>query len=88
MSKDDRIAKLSSRFQNHAVGRKPSAPRTRERRSFYLDSDLTERLDRQYKELEHELYPTSLSKSEFLEALFEYSLDHLDEIRAELAQEP
>ncbi len=86
MSSEDRIANLSRRFQDHATGRKPPGTRTRERRSFYLDGTLAERLDRQYRELEHELYPRSLSKSEFLEALFEYSLEHLDEIKSDLKE--
>src|SRR5579884_2238648 len=83
---DDRIAKLSQRFSRHAVGRQPSATRSRERRSFYLDSELTERLDQTYRRLHHELYPRPLTKSVFLEAVLEYGLAHLDELKAQLAQ--
>ncbi len=83
---DDRIAKLSQRFSRHAVGRRPATTRNRERRSFYLDAELTDRLDRVHKELNHELYPRSVSKSVFLETIFEYALEHLDAIKPELAQ--
>ena len=83
---DDRIAKLSQRFSRHAVGRKPSTTRTRERRSFYLDAELTDRLDRVYKDLNHELYPRTVSKSVFLETVLEYGLEHLDELKPVLAQ--
>ncbi len=83
---DDRIAKLSQRFNKHAVGRKPSTTRTRERRSFYLDAELTARIDRVYKDLNHSLYPHSVSKSVFLETVLEYGLEHLDEIKPILIQ--
>ena len=78
---DDRIAKLSQRFSRHTVGRKPTTTRTRERRSFYLDADLTGRIDRVYKDLNHALYPQSVSKSVFLETVIEYGLEHLDELK-------
>jgi hypothetical protein len=78
---DDRIAKLSQRFSKHAVGRKPSASRLRERRSYYLAVDLTERLDRVYRDVNHELYPHAVSKSLFLETVIEHGLAHLDELK-------
>jgi hypothetical protein len=83
---DDRIAKLSQRFSKHAVGRMPSTARSRERRSFYLDAELTDRLDRVHKDLNHELYPRTVSKSVFLETILEYSLAHLDELKPLLAE--
>ncbi len=83
---DDRIAKLSQRFSRHTVGRKPTATRTRERRSFYLDAELTGRIDRVYKDLNHALYPHSVSKSVFLETVIEYGLAHLDELKPQLAE--
>jgi hypothetical protein len=64
----------------------PATTRTRKRQSFYLDAELTKRLDREYQELRHALYPRDLSKSEFLEALFDYGLSHLQEIKAELSR--
>lgn len=78
---DDRIAKLSQRFSRHAVGRKATASRTRERRSFYLDAELTERLDRVYRDLNHALYPQNLNKSVFLETIMEFGLEHLDDLK-------
>jgi hypothetical protein len=85
---EDRIARLSKRFKTHAVGRRPATERTRERRSFYLDTDLVDRLDKTYRDLNHDLYPKAVSKSAFLETLIEYGLDHLGELKAALAQLP
>ena len=78
---DDRIAKLSQRFNRHTVGRKPSSTRARARRSFYVDGELVARLDQIHKDLNHELYPNTVSKSVFLETLMEYGLDHLDALK-------
>jgi hypothetical protein len=83
---DDRIAKLSERFSRHQVGRKPAAPRNRERRSLYLDGALLEQLDREHRALNHDLYPKSVNKAVFLETLIEYGLTHLDELKAVLSQ--
>jgi hypothetical protein len=83
---DDRIAKLSQRFSKHAVGRKPTTTRTRERRSFYLDADLTGRIDQVYRDLNHTLYPRSVSKSVFLETVIEYGLEHLEDLKPILLQ--
>lgn len=78
---DDRIDKLSRRFKTHAVGRKPSATRQRERYSFYLDGELVSLLDRTFKDLNHQLYPDSITKSVFLETLIEYGLEHVAELK-------
>lgn len=83
---DDRIAKLSQRFSRHAVGRPAQGNRTRERRSFYLDVELTQRLDQAYRDLNHDLYPQTVSKSAFLETLIEYGLEHLDALKPLLTQ--
>jgi hypothetical protein len=84
---EDRISKLSQRFRTHAVGRRPSSPRNRERHSFYLDVDLVQHLDKSYRDLNHELYPqVSLKKGDFLEALIEYGLGHLPEIKKALSE--
>ena len=84
---EDRISKLSKRFQTHAVGRPKTSPRTRERRSFYLDGELVDRLDKTYRDLNHELHPGSVSKSEFLEVLIEFGLNHRAELKAVLVQD-
>ncbi len=83
---DDRIAKLSERFSRHQVGRKPTATRTRERRSLYLDGTLLERVDQEHRALNHALYPKSVNKAVFLETLIEYGLEHLEELTPILAQ--
>ena len=81
---DDRIAKLSERFSRHQTGRKPTSTRSRERRSLYLDGALLERLDREHRALNHQIYPESVNKALFLETLIEYGLAHLDEVRSAL----
>src|SRR5438094_7934941 len=87
-SSDDRIAKLSQRFKTHAVGRRPQAtPRTRERHSLYLDTDLIAQASQAYRDISHELYPQTVSKSEFWEALLSYGLEHLAELKQALAED-
>ena len=83
---EDRISRLSKRFSTHTVGRPPESTRSRERRSFYLDGELVKRLDQVYRAVSHELYPRQVSKSTFLEALMEYGLNHLDELKTVLSQ--
>lgn len=78
---NERIDKLSQRFKTHTVGRKPTVTRNRERHSFYVDGELVARLDRVYRDVNHALYPRSVSKSVFLETLMEYGLEHIDVIQ-------
>lgn len=75
-----RIAKLSERFKPH-TGRPKLSPKERERRSYYLDTGIAERLDQDYKEFSHQLYPQAVSKSVFIETVLEYGLDHLQALR-------
>jgi hypothetical protein len=83
---DQRIAELGQRFSKHAVGRRPQAtPRTRERQSLYLDTEVVARATQAYREISHQLYPRTLSKSAFWEALLGYGLDHLPELKQVLA---
>lgn len=82
---DDRISELSKRFKRHGVGRPPRSTRPRERHSFYVDSDLISRLDKAYKDLNHKLYPNSVTKSEFLEAFIEHGLGHISSIESKLS---
>jgi hypothetical protein len=84
--KDERIAKLSQRFKTHTTGRPKRSQKNRERQSLYLDADLTARIDHTYKEISHQMYPKSLSKSAFLETLLEYGLEHLDEVTSRLTE--
>jgi hypothetical protein len=81
-----RIAKLSERFKPH-TSRPKLGTRERERRSFYLDVAVMARLDEELKSFNHRNFPATVSKSVFLEALLEYSLDNLDAIRARIVTE-
>jgi hypothetical protein len=85
--REDRIAKLSQRFKQHAVGRQPTSPRTRIHRSFYLDVAVVERLNKTYRAVNHGLHPHDVSKSVFLETVIGYALDHVADIQASLAHE-
>ena len=75
-----RIAKLSERFKPQTKRAKLS-PKQRERRSYYLDTEITERMDRVYKEFSHQLYPQTVSKSVFIETILAYGLDNLQALR-------
>ena len=74
-----RIAKLSERFKPQ-TGRPKLSPKQRERKSYYLDTEITGRLDRDYKEFSHQLYPQTVSKSVFFETIIEYGLDNLQAV--------
>jgi hypothetical protein len=79
--RNDRIDKLSQRFHRHTAGRPPATtPRRRERHSFYLDGELTQRIDATYREVAHQLHPQTVSKSVFLETLLEFGLDRLPDL--------
>jgi hypothetical protein len=80
-----RISKLSERFKTH-TGRPKQGTRERERRSFYLDVAVMTRLDDELKAFNHRNYPTTVSKSVFLETLLEYGLDNLDAIGTRIAE--
>ena len=74
-----RITKLSERFKPH-TGRPKRSSKQRERRSYYLDTEITERLDRDYKEFSHQVYPQTVGKSVFIETIIAYGLDNLSAI--------
>ena len=75
-----RIAKLSERFKPQ-TGRQKLSPKQRERKSYYLDTEITGRLDKDYKEFSHQLYPQTVGKSVFMETILEYGLNNLPAIR-------
>ena len=60
----------------------------RRRHTLYLNNELVEELDRAYRQVAHDLYPVSIAKSDFLEALVHHGLAHLDPIRTVLANDP
>lgn len=78
----DTADRLRRRFQERERRpREGSGNKNRERQSFYLDADLTKSLDKKYKDLNHELYPNTISKSMFLETILEYGLENIDTIK-------
>jgi hypothetical protein len=89
-SREERLKRLQGRFKTHASGRPTasSPTRTRDRQSLYLDRELIARVNQTYLDVNHELYPRGgLTKSAFLEALIEYSLEHLSEVKRSLHDE-
>jgi len=88
---EDRLRKLSERFNNPASESKPATTPKKEmarsRHSLYLDKAVVSLCDQAYKEAAHELYPTEISKSDFLEACLKFALQHQDEIKRSLTQE-
>jgi hypothetical protein len=62
-------------------GRPKQSAKERERRSYYLDTEIADRLDKDYKEFNHQAYPHTVSKSVFIETLLEYSLNNLPSIQ-------
>jgi hypothetical protein len=83
---EDRIERLSKRFSTHGVGRPSRSSRARVRHSFYIDTELVNRLDAVYREVSHELYPKRVSKSAFLETLIEYGLEHIADLKTTLGE--
>ena len=75
-----RIEKLSERFKPH-TGRPRQSSKDRERRSYYLDTGIAARLDSDYKEFNHQVYPHTVSKSVFIETILEYGLDNIQSIK-------
>jgi hypothetical protein len=84
--KEDRIARLSQWFKSHAGGRPKNDQKSRERQSLYLDANLIERVDKMYKDIHHQLYPKSISKSVFLETILEYGLENINAIKSRLSE--
>jgi hypothetical protein len=83
---EDRIERLSRRFSAHRVGRPRRSSRARARHTFYLDTELVNRLDALYQEVNHELYPKQVTKSTFLETLIEYGLGHIADLKITLSE--
>jgi hypothetical protein len=84
---EDRLKALTKRFQpepKKASTAKPKKDVDRSRHSLYLDKTILTRADRAWRDIEHDLYPTEVSKSDFLEACLEYALSHLEEIKVTL----
>ena len=84
--KEDRIARLSQRFKSHVGGRPKNDQKSWERQSLYLDANLIERVDKTYKDIQHQLYPQPISKSAFLETILEYGLENIEAIKSHLSE--
>jgi hypothetical protein len=75
-----RINKLSERFKGR-VGRPKQLGKDRERRSYYLDTEVAEQVDKGYKDFNHHIYPHSVSKSVFIDTILEYGLSNIESIK-------
>ena len=53
---------------------------------MYLDTEVVTRANTAYRDISHELYPRSISKSAFWEAALGYALDHLPELKQILSE--
>jgi hypothetical protein len=83
---EDRIERLSRRFSTHTVSRPKRSNRPRARHTFYIDTELVNRLGALYQEVNHELYPKQVNKSTFLETLIEYGMGHIADLKATLSE--
>lgn len=87
-SQSKRLEVLKQRFESpsrSATGG-DAANSTRKRHSVYIDQLLMQRVDELYKQTLHEIYPTTITKSAFLEKLLEQGLENLSEIKVALAE--
>src|SRR3954447_27045582 len=82
-----RIANLSERFKPQADTPKKTS-RLRQRRSYYLANEIMERIDTQHKEFNHQIYPRTVGKSVFMEAVLEHGLNNLPAVRAIIEGRP
>lgn len=87
-SQSKRLATLKQRFDSPI---KPSASgetsgNTRKRHSVYIDQELMQQVDDLYKQIQHEVFPTEITKSAFLEQLLEQGIQNLDKVKVALAE--
>lgn len=88
MANEDRIEALRKRVHRDEESEKPmqvelpvkKLQRSRDRQSFYLDKTLVERMDTAYKQMKHDAFPKDFNKSDFLEAIIAFGIDHEREI--------
>lgn len=87
-SQSKRLEALKQRFESPtrstASGETPN--NTRKRHSVYIDQMLMQRVDELYKQTQHEVFPTEITKSAFLEQLLEQGLQNLDKVKVALAE--
>lgn len=87
----DRVRQLAQRFSHEGPGDWLGAPkppaRQRKRHSVYIDSQLMLRVDETLKRIQHEVFPTQVNKSIFLEKLLERGLDDVDAVVEAIVEE-
>ena len=75
-----RIARLTDRFQTPVKEDEPTPATQLKPYTLYFASDTRHKLDRAFKDVQHQLYPTDFRRNEFYTALLEVGLQHLDEV--------
>lgn len=87
----DRVRQLAQRFSHEGAADWLAAPkrvaRQRKRHSVYIDSQLMHRVDETLKRIQHEVFPTQVNKSIFLEKLLERGLDDVDAVVDAIVEE-
>jgi len=83
-SQSKRLETLKKRFEKPSRLASETSTNARKRHSVYIDEALMQRVDEMYKEVKHQLYPTEVTKSAFLEQLLALGLESIDEVKAAL----
>lgn len=83
-----RIEALKQRFETPVQPSSSSTPsnNTRKRHSVYIDQLLMQRVDEMYKQIQHEFFPTEITKSAFMEQLMEQGLQNIDKVKVALTE--
>jgi hypothetical protein len=79
--REDRIKTLGERFKIKDIEKKSeieTKPKNKVRRTYYLDRELVEEVDRICRKLNYEM--EGIAKSDFLETLLRYGLDNLKSV--------
>lgn len=96
MTTDKRLSRLSRRFDTPTPGVPTGASKAqassparrrgqkpdRARQSIHFANQAFTELDNAYSKAEHDAYPRKFSKANFVEALIEYGIQHVDEVVA------
>lgn len=78
---------LAERFRNRQLGRKPAQEKKRIKTSVFIDEELMERVNRAWKDYNHDHYPREVIKATFFEELIECGLRHSEEVEELLAND-
>lgn len=87
-SQSKRLATLKKRFETTArpTASSEETTNTRKRHSVYIDQMLMQRVDELYKQTQHDVFPTEITKSAFLEHLLEQGLQNIDKVKVSLVE--